>query len=391
MVEKTCRREDFLAFSPPAIGEEEVAAVTEALRSGWITAGPRVREFEQVFAERVGAPAALAVSSCTAALHLALCAHGIGPGDEVIVPTMTFAASANVVEHVGARPVLVDVDADTLNLSVEAVSRAITTHTRAVMVVHYAGHPVDLDGFRSLCNQHRVELIEDAAHAVASAWKGKPVGSGENMAAFSFYATKNLTTGEGGMLTGAPELIERVRPLALHGMSRDAWRRYNKGESWFYEIVEPGYKYNLTDPAAAMGLVQLAKLEAMQARREEVADIYDSAWSGSGLVRIPVVRKEVVSARHLYPVRLVIERLSINRNRFIEELSRRNIGTSVHFIPLHRHPYYRDRYGYHPQAFPVAEDAYRRLVSLPLHPGLSAGDVEDVVGAVNNVLERFAL
>lgn len=383
-------REHFLPFSPPAIGDEEIAAVTEALRSGWITAGPRVREFEQAFAERVGASAALAVSSCTAGLHLALRAHGIGPGDEVIVPTMTFAASANVVEHVGARPVLVDVDPDTLNLSVELVERAITPHTRAVMVVHYAGHPVDLDSFRSLCGQYRLVLIEDAAHAVAAAWKGRPVGSGENLAAFSFYATKNLTTGEGGMLTGAPEWIERVRPLTLHGMSRDAWRRYDKGESWFYEVVAPGYKYNLTDPAAAMGLVQLAKLEAMQSRRKVVAEIYDSAWSGSGLVRIPVVREEVVSARHLYPVRLILERLSIDRNRFIDELSQRNIGTSVHFIPLHRHPYYRDRYGYRPQAFPVAEDAYRRLVSLPLHPGLSDCDVEDVVGAVNDVLERFA-
>ena len=381
-------RSEFLPFAPPCIGEEEIAAVVQALRSGWLTSGPQVREFETAFAAYLGAPSALAVSSCTAALHLALVVHDVGAGDEVITTTMTFASTANVIEQVGAKPVFVDVEADTLNIDPERVESALTDKTRAVIAVHYAGHPADLDELRRICAGAGVALIEDAAHAVGASYKGRRVGSSDNLAAFSFYATKNLTTGEGGMLTGAPKSIDRARPLALHGMSRDAWKRYRKGGNWYYEITEPGFKYNMTDPAAAMGLVQLRRLDAMLRRRRELAALYDRAFCGlAGLVR-PCERPEVESAWHLYPIRLLSQTAAggVGRDELVAGLAERNIGTSVHFIPLHLQPYYRDRYGYRPEDFPVAHEAYRGLVSLPLHPALEDSDVAYVADAVRDVI-----
>lgn len=384
------RRSEFLPFSPPNIGEEEIAAVVAALRSGWLTRGPQVHEFETAFAMYTGAPAALAVSSCTAALHLALVVNGVGPGDEVITTTMTFASTANVIEHVGAKPVFVDVEADTLNIDPNRVAAALTAKTRAVIAVHYAGHPVNLGALRDICAGAELALIEDAAHAVGASYKGSMVGTSANLAAFSFYATKNLTTGEGGMLTGAPELIDRARPLALHGMSRTAWNRYQKEGNWYYEILAPGFKYNMTDPAAAMGLVQLRRLPAMQARRDAIAGMYDEAFSRLPVVSTPPVRDDVVTARHLYPIQLDRERCGLERAEFIAALAERNIGTSVHFIPLHIHPYYRDTYGYRPGDLPVAYEAYRGLVSLPLHPGLCDDDVSDVIHAVFDALDSAA-
>lgn len=381
-------RDTYLAFSRPAIGEDEVAAVSEALRSGWMTSGPRVKEFERAFAGYVGADAALAVSSCTAALHLSLLAHGIGRGDEVITSTMTFAATANVIEHVGADTVLVDVERDTLNIDPDAVEAAVTERTRAVIAVHYAGHPADLVRLRGICEARGVALIEDAAHALPAACQGRTVGSGNNLAAFSFYATKNLTTGEGGMLTGPAELVERVRPLALHGMSRDAWKRYDKGGGWYYDVEAPGFKYNMTDPEAAVGLVQLRRLPEFKARRNEIVNSYLNRLRCGDAFELPVERAEVEHAWHLFPLRLVREALRVDRGQFIEALADRNIGTSVHFIPVHRHPYYRERYGYQANQFPIAEDAFARILSLPLHPGLSEGDVSDVVEAVLEVAGR---
>jgi dTDP-4-amino-4,6-dideoxygalactose transaminase len=383
------KRRDFLPFSPPTIGEEEIQEVVDTLRSSWITTGPKTKRFEGEFASFLRAPGALALNSCTAALHTALKTLGIGPGDEVITTPMTFAASVNVIEHVGARPVLVDVEPDTLNIDPQAVAAAITPQTRALLPVHFAGHPADLDPLRALAEQHGCALIEDAAHALPASYKGQRIGSGSNPVAFSFYATKNLTTGEGGMLTADPEFLARARVVSLHGMSRDAWKRYDKGGSWFYEVLLPGFKYNMTDIQAALGLWQLRKLEQFQQRRREVVSQYTSAFAAEPALEGPVTRPDVEHAWHLYVLRLREGALTIGRDRFIQELTERNIGTSVHFIPIHIHPYYRDKYGFTPESFPVAHSNYRRMLSLPLNPGLTDRDVGDVIEAVLDVVRSY--
>jgi dTDP-4-amino-4,6-dideoxygalactose transaminase len=383
------RRSDFLLFSPPAIGAEEIDEVVDTLRSGWITTGPKTRRFEAEFRKRVDAPDALGLNSCTAGLHVGLLALGVRPGDEVITTPMTFCACANVIEHLGARPRFVDVERDTLNLDPAALEAALTPRTRAILAVHYAGHPAELDTINDFASQRGLAVIEDAAHAIPAQYKGRMIGSGPNPVAFSFYATKNLTTGEGGMLTGGPEMIARARVLALHGMSRDAWKRYGPGGSWFYEVEEPGFKYNMTDIQAAMGLAQLRKLERFQARRRQIVAAYNLAFGGVEALETPVERAEVNHAWHLYTLRLRPGTLRIDRDRFLQELAARNIGTSVHFIPIHLHPYYREKYGYQPGDFPVAYDAYQRLMSLPLHPLLSDTDVSHVVAAVHDVVRKF--
>jgi dTDP-4-amino-4,6-dideoxygalactose transaminase len=383
-------RQEFLLFSPPAVGQEEIDEVVDTLRSGWITTGPKTHRFETAFRDRVEAPSALALNSCTAGLHLGLLALGVRPGDEVITTPMTFCACANVIEHIGATPRLVDVEPDTLNLDPLAVEAALTPRTRAIMPVHYAGHPADLDPIYDIACHRGLGVIEDAAHALPARYKGRPIGSGKNPVSFSFYATKNLTTGEGGMLTGAPELLARARTLGLHGMSRDAWKRYGPGGSWFYQVGEPGFKYNMTDIQAAMGLAQLRKLNRFQQRRREVVEFYNGAFGDVDALEIPVERPDVEHAWHLYVLRLRPEALRISRDRFIEELTERKIGTSVHFIPIHLHPFYQQKYGLLPAAFPVAFDSYQRMLSLPLHPLLSDQDVSDVVAAVLDVVSRYA-
>lgn len=382
-------RNTFLLFSPPSLGQEEIDEVVDTLKSEWITTGPKTRRFAEEFTRYVDAEAALPLNSCTAGLHVALVTAGVGSGDEVITTPMTFAASANVIEHVGAKPVFVDVESDTLNIDPVKVREAITSKTRAILPVHYTGHPVEMDSIMSIANEHKLLVIEDAAHALPAKYKGRLIGSFGNPTAYSFYATKNLTTAEGGMLTGKPEFIEKARVVGLHGMSRDAWQRYGKGGTWFYEVVLPGFKYNMTDIQAAIGLVQLKRLAQFQARREQVAQMYNDAFSGLDSLQIPVVRQEVEHAWHLYVLRLNLEYLSITRNQFIEELRHRNIGTSVHFIPVHMHPYYRDKYGINPEDLPVAYENYQRLVSLPLHPGLTDEDVQDVISAVLDVTKQF--
>ena len=386
----TTTRSDFLLFSQPAVGQEEIEEVVDTLRSGWITTGPKTRQFEAAFGQRVGAPDTLGLNSCTAGLHLGLIAVGVKPGDEVITTPMTFCASANVIEHLGAIPRLVDVEPDTLNLDPKAVEAAVTPRTRAILAVHYAGHPVDLDPISDVAVHRGLGLVEDAAHALPARYKDRLIGSGPNPVAFSFYATKNLTTGEGGMLTGAPEVLGRVRTTSLHGMSRDAWKRYGPGGSWFYQVDEPGFKYNMTDVQAAMGLVQLRKLDRFQQRRREIVDAYHAGFRDLEMVEVPVERPEVEHAWHLYVLRLCPQTLRIGRDRFIEELAARNIGTSVHFIPIHLHPYYRERYRYCPEQFPVAYRNYQRMLSLPLHPLLTDGDVGDVIDAVRDVATRFS-
>lgn len=378
-------RESFLPFAPPLIGEEEINEVVDTLKSGWLTTGPKTRKFAEQFADYTEAPGALTVSSCTAALHLSLLALEIGPGDEVITTPLTFAASVNVIEHAGARPVLVDVEADTLNIDPQAVEAAITPATKAIIAVHYAGHPVELDALRDIASRHQLHLIEDAAHAIGAAWKGQPIGSGSNPACFSFYATKNLTTGEGGMLTGHDELLERARTLSLHGMSREAWSRYAAGGKWAYDIVAPGFKYNMTDIQAALGIQQLKRFESMQQRRADIVARYQAAFATDPAIQTPVTRDHVTHAWHLYVIRLNEYELSIDRNTFIEEVNARNIGTSVHFIPIHIHSYYAQKYGWNPEDFPVALSNYSRMLSLPLSPRMTDQDVQDVIDAVSEV------
>jgi dTDP-4-amino-4,6-dideoxygalactose transaminase len=385
-------RETYLHFSPPSIGEEEIAEVVDTLRSEWITTGPKTRRFETVFGELVGAPGgtSLMLNSCTAGLHVALVTLGVGPGDEVIVPSLTFAATANVVEHVGARPVFVDVEPDTLCIDPAAVAAAVTSNTRAVIPVHYAGHPADLGALDDLAARHGFHLIEDAAHAVPASYRGTTIGSRTNFASFSFYATKNLTTAEGGALTGDPELLDQARIVSLHGMSRDAWKRFDRSGSWRYDIVLPGFKYNMTDIQASLGLHQVQRLASFDVRRREVVARYAAAFTDHPALDVPVERADVRSSWHLYVLRLRHEALRIRRDAMIEELKSRNIGTSVHYVPLHEMSYYRDRYGFTADAFPVAHDAGERMLSLPLHPRLSDDDVDDVIKAVLDVVTEHA-
>ena len=383
------RRETFLSFSPPLIGEDEITEVMDTLRSDWITTGPKTRQFERDLASFIGAPAALAVGSATDAMLVGLAALGIGPGDEVITTTMTFCSTVHVIEHLGARPVLVDVQPDTLCIDPDQVARAVTARTRAVMPVHLYGHPCEMDALLDIAACHNLHILEDAAHALPAKHKGRMIGTLGTLTAFSFYATKNLTTAEGGMLTGDPALIEPARIWSLHGMSRDAYKRYSSEGSWYYEVVLPGFKCNMTDIQAALGLQQLKKLPSFQERRREIVRRYNQAFSQCVELQVPTERPEVESAWHIYALRLNLDRLTLDRARFIEELKALNIGTSVHFIPNHLHPYYRDKYGYKPNDFPVAYSNYLRLISLPLNLRMSNQDVEDVIEAVLNVVTRF--
>src|ERR1041384_7431194 len=394
-------RETFLSFSPPLIGEEEIAEVIDTLRSDWITTGPKVRRFEAEFASAVGAPAALGLNSGTAALHTALAALGIGPGDAVVTTPMTFVSSVHAIEHVGALPVLADVQPDTLNIDPLRVAEACESararglRVKALLPVHLYGHPCDMNPLMDLACADGLAVVEDAAHALPASHAGRSVGSFARLYAvpvftcFSFYATKNLTTGEGGMLTGPPELIDEARVWRLHGMSRDAWNRYSAKGSWFYEVVRPGFKYNLTDIQAALGLAQLRKLARFQVRRAEIVRRYSDAFARYEELSVPGKRPEVEHAWHLYVLRLNLERWRITRDQFIEELKARRIGTSVHFIPVHTHPYYRDKYGFKPEDFPVTFNEFQRIVSLPLNPRMSDRDVEDVIEAVGDVCEKF--
>ena len=403
-------RDTFLPFSPPFIGEEEVNEVIDTLRSDWLTTGPKVKRFEQEFSAFLGAPAALALNSCTAALHTALVTLGIGPGDAVVTTPMTFCASVNVIEHVGATPILVDVEPDTLNIDPHQVEAAVANHRRkrsltgrpsavggrilAVIPVHLYGHPCEMDAILDIARRYGLAVIEDAAHALPAWYKGKLVGSFSTFSSipiltcFSFYATKNLTTAEGGMLTGAPELLDRARVWSLHGMSRDAWKRYTAKGSWYYEVVYPGFKYNMTDIQAAIGLHQLRKLPWFHARRREIVSRYNEAFSQVEELRIPIERPEVEHAWHLYVLRLNLDMLTVDRAQFVEELRARNIGTSVHFIPVHLHPYYRDNYDFKKGDFPTAEAIFESIISLPLYPKMTERDVEDVIQAVKRVVAR---
>ena len=393
-------RDKFLPFSPPLIGEEEISEVVDTLRSDWITTGPKVKRFEQDFAQFVHAPHALAVSSGTAALHLALLALGIGVGDAVITSPLTFCSAVHVIEHVGATPILSDVELDTLNLDpdgvrqqIERAEKDLGLRVKAIMPVHLYGHPCDREAILNIAAEYHLSVIEDAAHSLPAAYKGHPIGSLSAtdsvpvLTCFSFYATKNLTTAEGGMLTGHKCLLDQARRWSLHGMNRDAWKRYGSDGSWFYDVDCPGYKYNMTDIQAALGLHQLKKLPQFHARRCAIARRYQSAFAQHEELQVPAERNDVQHAWHLYVLRLNPDRTRITRDQFIDEMRDRNIGCSVHFIPVHLLQYYREKYNFKPEQFPVVLGAFQRMVSLPLSARMSDQDVEDTVDAVTDILE----
>jgi dTDP-4-amino-4,6-dideoxygalactose transaminase len=379
----------FLPFALPDTDDRELAEIREVLEAGWVTTGPKTKKFEAEFAARVGAKHAIAVNSCTAAMHLALEAIGLQGGDEVITTPYTFAATAEVVRYFDARPRFVDVDPVTLNMNPDLLEASITPRTKAILPVHVAGLPADLDPILEIARRTGVPVIEDAAHAFPSLYKGRMIGSISDITCFSFYATKTITTGEGGMIcTNNDALAERCRIMSLHGISKDAWKRYTAEGSWYYEIIAPGFKYNMTDVAAAIGRVQLDKAQAMLERRREIARRYNAEFSTLGELDIPPDRADCQHAWHLYMLRLRLDRLRIDRAQCIELLKERNIGASVHFIPLHLHPYYRETYGFRPEDFPVAYHEYLREISLPIYSKMSGSDVDDVIHAVLDIVER---
>lgn len=377
----------FLPFALPDLTETEIDSVVQVLRSGWVTTGPKAREFATRFGRAVGATHCVAVNSCTAALHLALEAVGIRPGDEVVLPTMTFAATAEVVRYVGATPVLVDVRPSDHNVDVASLERALTPRTRAVVPVHFGGVPADMDEISELARARGIRVVADSAHAFPCSYRGRNVGALADVSCFSFYATKTITTGEGGAaVTENAEWADRMRVMSLHGISRDAWKRYSAEGSWYYEILAPGFKYNLTDIAGALGLAQLARADHMRRRRAEIAGYYDRAFRGESALELLTCPPDRSSAFHLYVVRLRPDVLRIGRDDFIEELKRRDVGASVHFIPLHVHPYYRDAFGYRPESLPVAYDLYLRSISLPIYSAMTDAQVDRVVDTVLEIV-----
>ena len=389
----------FLPFALPEIGEEEIAEVVDTLRSGWVTTGPKARRFEADFSAFLGDGKggqsgdglhSIAVNSATAGLHLALEALGIGPGDEVITTTHTFTATAEVVRYLGADVKLVDIDPATLNIDPAAVEAAITPRTKLIMPVHYAGLAADMQSLLAIARKHGLKVVEDAAHALPTTIGGQTVGTlGSDATVFSFYANKTITTGEGGMLvTRDPALAERARVMRLHGMNRDAFDRFTATvPSWYYEVVAPGFKYNLTDIAAALGIHQLKRVRGFQQRRAQIAALYEAAFADLPLIPAPRPLNGDMHAWHLYVLRLA-DGAGVERNLFIERLFKAGIGCSVHYIPLHLHPYWRDRYALGAAQFPHSQHAYERMVSLPLYTRMSDGDVQRVVQAVRAALVR---
>jgi dTDP-4-amino-4,6-dideoxygalactose transaminase len=381
----------FLPFALPDIDDAEIDAVVACLRSGWVTTGPATRQFEQDFKAYLGGEVeAISVNSATAGLHLALESLGIGPGDEVIVPTLTFTATAEVVRYLGAQPVIVDVEAAHMNIDVGAVEAAITPRTRAIIPVHYAGLACDMDALLALARRHGLRVVEDAAHAFPTRYKGRLVGTlDSDITVFSFYANKTMTTGEGGMVvTRDPELAQRVRLMRLHGISQDAFNRYvSRTPAWYYEVVAAGFKYNLTDIASSMGIQQLRKIDRFWQRREQMARRYHEALAGLPL-ELPAAADMGAGsthAWHLYPVRLAPQ-AELARDELILQLSQRGIGTSVHFIPLHRQPVWRDTCDLSPARYPVAESCYARILSLPLYTKMSDADQDRVIAALHELL-----
>ena len=386
-----CKRDTFIPYNLPDITEAETNEVMETLRSKWLAKGPRTIEFEKRFAEYLGAKHAVAVNSCTAALHVALLSQDIGPGDEVIITPMTFASTASTIIHTGATPVFADIDYRTGCIDPDEIEKKITPRTKAIVPVHYSGQVCDLDRIYDIADRHGLFVSEDAAHALWSRYKGRLIGNQlRGTASYSFYATKNLCTGEGGMLvTDQDDIAERARILTSHGMSRNAWNRYAKGGSWRYDIVEPGFKYSMFDLQAALGLRQLDRLEEMQTRRLEIAGRFQEVFTKVDALDMPEVPEYATHCWHLYVLRIRPELLTIDRDQFIVELNERNVGTSVHFIPVHFMSAYRNRYGYQEGDFPQAEKHFDRIISLPLYPSMTDEEVQYVIDAVLDIVEKY--
>ncbi len=383
-------RKEFLPFSRPTIAEDEINEVVDSLRSGWITTGPKVKIFEDEFKAYAGAPYAVALNSATAGLHIALLALGIGPGDEVITTPMTFAATVNMIVQVGARPVLVDIEPGTLNINASEIGKKITDRTKAVMPVHFAGQPCDMDKIFDIAAEFGLKVVEDAAHAVGTEYKGRRIGSLDSVSVFSFHPIKNITTGEGGMVCARDEqLAEEMSLLKFHGMSKEAWKRYSAQGTPNYDIVLPGFKYNMLDIQAAIGIHQLRKLDAFIERRGEIAGFYNEVFAGMEEIVTPApVPYASRHAWHLYTPLIRVEKLVIGRDAFMEELKKENIGTGLHFKAVHHHPYYRDSLKIPSGELPNADYASDRILSLPLFPLMTMEDARDVVDAVKRVIER---
>jgi dTDP-4-amino-4,6-dideoxygalactose transaminase len=381
-------RSEFLPYCRPDAGEAEIAAVAQSMRNGWLTTGPKVREFEEKFARASGVKHAVAVNSCTAALHIGLLAAGVQPGDDVVMPSLTFVAGAQCSLEIGARPVFCDVDEWTFTADLETIAAAVTPKTKAIITMPYAGRPMDIVKIVDFASERGIAVIEDAAHATGMLHRGEWAGTRSTLAAYSFYATKNLTTAEGGMLlTNDDAIMERVRVLSLHGMDRDAWKRYTARGSWRYEVREPGFKYNMPDIAAAMGIVQLERLEAMQQRRDEIARRYLAAFAGVPGI-ICQAPPEHPGDRHswcMFVIRVQADRTGIARDELIEALKERNIGTSVHYIPTHMFSAYRN---HRSDALRVTERIWNEIISLPLYPSMSDEDVNDVISSTISCLEQ---
>ncbi|MFH0939736.1 MAG: DegT/DnrJ/EryC1/StrS family aminotransferase [Planctomycetota bacterium] len=381
-------RNSFLPFALPDFDEIELKNIREVLDSGWVTTGPKTKQFEQEFAAIVNARHAVAVNSCTAAMHLALEAINLQRGDEVITTPYTFAATTEVILYFGARPIFVDVNAETLNINAARIEEVVTPRTKAIIPVHIAGLSADMDEIHKVAAKRKLRVIEDAAHAFPARYRNRMIGTISDFTCFSFYATKTITTGEGGMITTNDDaLADRCRIMSLHGISHDAWNRYTEHGSWFYEIIAPGYKYNMTDIAAAMGLAQLSKFDRMWQRRRIIASRYSEAFSDVPELQIPPDKSDGQHAQHLYLLRLNLPKLSIHRAQFIEHLKTRNIGASVHFIPLHIHPYYRKTFDYKDQDFPIALREYERVISLPIYSKMLDGDIQDVIDGVLDIVQ----
>lgn len=379
-------RSSFLPFHRPWIDDDDIAEVVDTLRSGWITTGPKARLFEEEFSKYVSAKHAVAVSSCTAGLHLALDVAGVGPGDEVITSIYTFTATAAAILHIDATPVFVDVLPGTLTMDPAEVERKITSRTKAIIPVHLAGHPCEMDQILALAKQHRLVVIEDAAHALPASYRGRRVGSIGDFTVFSFQAVKNITTAEGGMITCEnDEYIEKLKARRLHGISRDAWSRHADDRPWYYEVNYPGYKYNMPDLCAALGIQQLRKSDMLHAIRSRYAKIYDESFADLEEISLP---KPATGVEHSWQLYLIQLNAQIDRDSFIAALYRANIGVNVHFIPLHLQPFYSKQFGFKPGDFPRALEAYERVVTLPLYPRMTETDVADVIGAVRQILGR---
>ncbi|WP_337864988.1 DegT/DnrJ/EryC1/StrS family aminotransferase [Ignavibacterium sp.] len=380
---------DYLLFHRPFITEEEINEMVDTLRSGWLSMGPKTIRFEEEFNKYIGSKTSIAVSSWTAAGHLALEAFGIQRDDEVIVPTMTFPATAEIVCYFGAKPVIVDVEEDTLNISLKEIEKALTPKTKAIIPVHYGGQPCDMDEIMGFAKQHNLKVLEDAAHSLPAYYKGRKIGTIADVTCFSFYATKTLSTGEGGMIcTNDEEIANRCAIMRLHGINRDAWKRYSESGSWYYEVVAPGFKYNFTDLQASLGLPQLKKVDDMWNSRKYIASQYTEAFKDLDTITLHTIKPDRESSWHLYPVRLNLEMLEVGRAQIIEELKQNNVGVGVHFMPVHQHLFYSETFKLDDKNYPVASSVFPRLLSLPIYPGMTDKNVDKVISVFTDILKK---